>query len=60
MCIDPLLVELSKSGYGCHLDGVYTGVLSHADDITISCPGIVGQNKILSICDKFAFHNSAL
>ena len=38
MYIDPLLVELSKSGYGCHLDRVYRGGPSYVDDITISCP----------------------
>ena len=30
--IDPLLNVLSKSGYGCHIRGVYSGVL-YADDI---------------------------
>ena len=32
MYIDPLLVELGKSGYGCHLDRVYTRALSYADN----------------------------
>ena len=41
MYIDLFLVELSKSGYMCHLDVVYIGALSYADDITISCPSIV-------------------
>ena len=31
--IDPLLVQLSNSGYGCHVAGVYAGALSYADDI---------------------------
>ena len=57
MYIDPSLVELSMSGYGCHLDGVYTGAPSYADDITISCPSIVGLNKM---CDKLALHNSII
>ena len=38
--IDPLLVQLSNSGYGCHIAGVYVGVLSYADDITILCPSV--------------------
>ena len=36
--IDPLLVQLSNSGYGCHIAGVYAGALSYADDITLLCP----------------------
>ena len=60
MYIDRLLVELSKSGYGYHLDGVYTGALSYADDIAISCPSSVGLNKMLKICDKFALPNSII
>ena len=36
MYIEPLLVELSQSGYRGHLDGVYTGALSYADYITIT------------------------
>ena len=45
MYIDPLLVELSKSAYGYHLNGVYTGALSYADDRTISCPSIIVLNR---------------
>ena len=26
--IDPLLIQLSNSGYGCHIAGVYAGALS--------------------------------
>ena len=28
--IDPLLVQLSNSGYGCHIAGVYAGALPYA------------------------------
>ena len=33
--IDALLVQLSNSGYGCHIAGVYAGTLSYAEDITL-------------------------
>ena len=36
--IDPLLLQLRNSGYGCHLNGVYMGALSYADDITLIAP----------------------
>ncbi len=55
--IDPLLFELSKSGYGCHIKGIYMGVLSYADDITLLCPSIGGLNEMIKICSKFAESN---
>ena len=42
--IDPLLDRLRRSGYGCHIKGVYMGALSYADDITIMYPSIGGLN----------------
>ena len=36
---------LKKSRIGCHLNGSYCGVLSYADDITISCPSRRGLNR---------------
>ena len=40
----------------------FTGALSYADDITISCPRIVGLNNMLKICNikLFALHNSVI
>ena len=40
--IDPFLVQLSNSGYGCHIAGVYAGALSYADDITLLCASVLG------------------
>ena len=51
--IDPLLVQLSNSGYGCHIAGVYAGALSYADDITLLCPSVWGLNEMLKICNKY-------
>ena len=36
------------------------GALCYDYDITMSCPSIVGLNKMLKICDKFALHNSII
>lgn len=58
--IDPLLMKLQESGYGCHINGIYTGALSYADDITISCPSITGLNEMLKICHNFAIENNIL
>ena len=38
--IDGLLIRLQKSGVGCHMNNIYMGALSYADDITISCPSL--------------------
>ena len=51
--IDPLLVQLSNSGHGCHIAGVYAGALSYADDITLLCPSVWGLNEMLKICNKY-------
>ena len=58
--IDPLLDRLLRSGYGCHIKGVYMGALSYADDITIMCPSIGGLNEMLKICHNFAQSNSII
>ena len=43
--IDPLLDRLRRSGYGCHIKGVYMGALSYADDITICVQALGGLMK---------------
>ena len=48
------MILLRDSGVGCKIDNCYTGAISYADDITLSCPGIRGLNRMLDICNKFA------
>ena len=48
--IDPLLLQLRISGYGCHFNGVYIGALSYADGITLVAPCIRGLNELLKLC----------
>ena len=45
---------LRDYGFGCKIDNCYTGAISYADDITLSCPSIRGWNRMLDICNKFA------
>ena len=52
--IDRLLILLRNSEVGCKIDNCYTGAMSYADDITLSCPSIRGLNRMLDICNKFA------
>ena len=55
-----MLLELKRSGIGCHINGIYMGVLSYADDITLSCPSIWGLNDMLKIFERFSVENSIL
>ena len=48
--IDKLLIMLRDSGFGCKIDEYYTGAISYADEITLSCPSIPGLNRMLDIC----------
>ena len=48
------MILLRNSGVGCKIDNCYTGAISYADDITLSCPSIRGLNRMLDICNKFA------
>ena len=57
MYIDGLLIRLQKSDVGCHMNNIYMGALSYADDITISCPSLYGLNIMLDICNNFAHEN---
>ena len=41
---DRLVIRFNKSGVGCHINYIYMGALSYADDITISCPSLYGLN----------------
>ena len=52
--IDRLLILLKDSEVGCKINNCYTGAISYADDITLSCPSIRGLNRMLDICNKFA------
>ena len=56
--IESLLVQLSNSGYGCHIAGVEAGALSYADEITLLCPSVWGSNEMLKICNKDRFEEN--
>ena len=60
MYVDPLFVQLSNSGYGCRISGVYAGALSYADYITLLCPCVWGLNEILKICNKYGLYNNII
>ena len=54
MYIDNLRIKLKHSGYGCHVDNIFMGALSYADDITLLSPSLHSLNRVLEKCSKFA------
>ena len=55
--IDGLSTELKQSGYGCHINNTYMGALSYADDIILSCPSIIGLNRMIKMCSCLPIAN---
>ena len=49
--IDKLLLELKESGYGCHINNTFIGVLCYADDVTLLSTSIRGLNAMISLCE---------
>ena len=58
--LDKLLIRLKNSNIGCSINGCYTGALSYADDITLSCPSIRSLNRMLEICNYFAAEHNRI
>ena len=42
------------------INGCYTGDLSYADDITLSCSSIRGLNRMIEICNSFAAEHNII
>ena len=47
--IDKLLIRLKHAHIGCHMNNIFTGALSYADDITLICPSICGINNMIRL-----------
>ena len=52
--LDGLLVELSKSGVGCHWGSNFAGAFSYADDVVLLAPCASALRTMLNICSLFA------
>ena len=52
--IDKLLLELKRSGYGCHINNTFVGALCYANDVTLLSPSIRDLNAMISLCEAFA------
>lgn len=49
-----LIEELSRTGIGCHVDGVCVNNVSYADDMVLLSPSIKAMRKLLRICESYA------
>lgn len=52
--VDRLIGELSNSGVGCSIDGVFVNNISYADDMVLLSPSISGLRKLVGICERYA------
>ena len=48
------IVELSKSGVGCHWGSSFAGAFSYADDVVLLAPCASALRTMLDICCSFA------
>ena len=52
--INPLVEELREAGIGCHIAGLFVGVVIYCDDILLLAPNRDAAQKMLEICESFA------
>ena len=55
-----LFSNLRKSGYGCWINGAYTGIYGYSDDNFLLAPSLYALQKMLEICEDFASSHGLL
>ena len=58
--LNPLFAILRESGVGCHIGGVFVGVVVYADDILLLAPNRRAAQMLLSLCESFASENNIM
>ena len=56
--LDPLFTRLREAGFGCHVGGVYVGVVGYCDDLLLLAPTRDSAQKMLEICESFTAENN--
>jgi hypothetical protein len=51
--LDPLFTELREAGVGCHVAGVFVGVVGYADDLLLLAPSRDAAQRMLRTCEVF-------
>ena len=58
--LDMLIKELRELGVGCHVGGLYMGVVVYADDILLMAPTRGAMQSMLEICEAYAAKNNVM
>ena len=56
--VDDLIQELRDLGLGCHVAGLYYGVVGFCDDILLLAPTRDAMEMMLATCERFAHKNN--
>ena len=56
--LDPLFAELRAAGIGCHMAGVFLGVVGYADDLLLLAPSRHAAQLMLRTCEAFTELNN--
>ena len=56
--LDPLFADLRAAGVGCHLAGVFVGVVGYADDLLLLAPSRHAAQLMLQTCETFTTANN--
>ena len=56
--MDDLIVKLRRAGVGCHLGGIFTGVVGYADDLLLMAPSRSAMETMLKICEEYGEQNN--
>ena len=52
--IDDLLIELRENGSGCHINSMFCGAFSYADDIVLLAPTVNSLNSMVNTCQNYS------
>ena len=52
--VDELILLLREQAVGCHMNGMFVGAFSYADDVTLLAPTNMALNTMLDTCTRFA------
>ena len=58
--LDQLIVSLKDLRVGCHMNGMFVGAFSYADDVTLLAPTNMALKAMLNTCTGFAATHNLL
>ena len=58
--LDMLIKELREQGLGCHVGGLFMGVVVYADDILLMAPTRSAMQAMLNTCEAYAVTNNIM